>query len=320
MTRKLNIFKSKPLPFCEHYAGQEKHVLKAIEIQQSTTKPFDITIDLEDGIGGGEAQSQLDSVLNLYEHSVAVGTRVGIRSRHPKDPFWLSQVQQLIEHCGNKIAYITLPKLSSEQQAMKAISHIKAISNQCQLTDAIPIHILIENQQALNRVWQIAEIDEVETLDFGLIDFVASYQGAIPASAMQSPGQFDNALVHRAKTEISAACHSNAVIPSHCIAMDMTYDAAYRDAHLAKQMYGYQRMYSIHPSQIEAIVDAMSPSEKEVDAACEILSAAKNAEWAPINWQGQLFDMATYRYHQSILQAALVSGFSFENSVQELLP
>jgi citrate lyase subunit beta/citryl-CoA lyase len=46
-------------------------------------------------------------------------------------------------------------------------------------------------------------------LSFGQMDFTSSHRGAIPAKAMQSPGQFDHPLLRRAKVEISAACHTH---------------------------------------------------------------------------------------------------------------
>ena len=36
----------------------------------------------------------------------------------------------------------------------------------------------------------IAATPWVQVLDFGLMDFVSGHHGAIPASAMRSPGQF----------------------------------------------------------------------------------------------------------------------------------
>ena len=56
--------------------------------------------------------------------------------------------------------------------------------------------------------WAVAGDPRVQSLSFGLMDFVSAHQGAIPASAMSAQGQFEHPLVRRAKLEISAACHA----------------------------------------------------------------------------------------------------------------
>jgi citrate lyase subunit beta/citryl-CoA lyase len=91
----------------------------------------------------------------------------------------------------------------------------------------IPVHVLIETHGALREVWEIAALPGVESLDFGLMDFVSGHHGAIPGSAMKSPGQFDHPLVARAKCEISAAAMANGVVPSHNVTTELK-DIEYR--------------------------------------------------------------------------------------------
>ena len=67
-------------------------------------------------------------------------------------------------------------------------------------------------------------------------------------------------------------------------------------------------MWSIYPTQITAIVDAMKPDLSEVEDAANILLAAQAADWGPIQYKGELHDRATYRYFWEILQKANVTG------------
>jgi citrate lyase subunit beta/citryl-CoA lyase len=85
----------------------------------------------------------------------------------------------------------------------------------------IPVHVLIETPGALHEVWQIAALPHVESIDFGLMDFVSAHHGAIPGSAMRSPGQFAHALIARAKCEIAAAALGNGVIPAHNVTTEL---------------------------------------------------------------------------------------------------
>jgi citrate lyase subunit beta/citryl-CoA lyase len=173
----------------------------------------------------------------------------------------------------------------------------------------IPVHVLIETPGALHDVWQIAALPQVESLDFGLMDFVSAHHGAIPASAMHSPGQFSHPLIARAKCEIAAAALGNGIVPAHNVTTEFR-DATVvaDDARRARQEFGFLRMWSIHPNQIEPIVQAMRPSFDEIFAAATILATASDADWGPIQIDGRLHDRASYRYFWELLQRAHATG------------
>jgi hypothetical protein len=67
-------------------------------------------------------------------------------------------------------------------------------------------------------------------------------------------------------------------------------------------------MWSIHPRQIQPIVEAMRPDFAEVTEASGILLAAQNAHWGPIAWEGKLHDRASYRYYWELLRRAHATG------------
>jgi len=79
-------------------------------------------------------------------------------------------------------------------------------------------------------------------------------------------------------------------------------------ARRAARELGYSRMWSIHPSQIQPIVDAFAPSVAEVDAAIDILLAAQAADWAPIRHHDTLHDRASYRYFWQVIGRARRTG------------
>jgi citrate lyase subunit beta/citryl-CoA lyase len=76
-------------------------------------------------------------------------------------------------------------------------------------------------------------------------------------------------------------------------------------------------MWSIYPTQIQAIVDAMKPNLDEVQDAADILIAAQQAEWGPIQHAGELHDRATYRYYWEVLQKAKVSGINIPAAAEQ---
>ncbi|MBV8634539.1 MAG: CoA ester lyase, partial [Burkholderiaceae bacterium] len=243
--------------------------------------------------------------------------RVGARVHDCDSEFFESDLDLICGKAAQRLAYLVLPKVESVAQVENAIS---MVNRHCGERSRLPIHILIETHGALGDVRAIAALPQVECLSFGIMDFVSAHHGAIPASAMRSPGQFTHPLVARAKLEISAACHAYGKVPSHSVTTEIKDGAVVADdAKRANAEFGYTRMWSIHPEQIKPIVKAMTPSGTEVDEAAEILRQARAADWGPIKHEGRLHDRASYRYYWSIIQRAKLSGAPMPEAASALL-
>ena len=146
------------------------------------------------------------------------------------------------------------------------------------------------------------------------MDFVSGHHGAIPGAAMKSPGQFTHPLVVRAKVEIAAAALANGVVPSHNVTTELKdMELIRHDAERARREFGYLRMWSIHPDQILPIIEAMRPDFSEVEEASDILAAAQEGGWGPIQHRGKLHDRASYRYYWELLQRARSTGMVLPN-------
>ncbi|TRX54975.1 HpcH/HpaI aldolase/citrate lyase family protein [Thalassomonas sp. M1454] len=299
------------IPSCEHFAGSEKLILKAMEMQDKIGPVFDITCDCEDGAAAGSEQEHAEMVGRIIGSEANKHNMMGVRIHDPSHPHWKKDVDILIPACGEKVAYITLPKCTQASQIKDMVTYIQGSAQLHGIKREIPIHVLIETHGALRDVWQLAATPWVQVLDFGMMDFVSGHYGAIPASAMRSPGQFDHALLKRAKTEMVAAALANGVIPCHNVTLDLkNSQQTTDDATRARNEFGFMRMWSIYPTQINAIVDAMKPNYEEVEDADAILLAAQAADWGPIQHKGELHDRATYRYFWELLQRAHVSGIA----------
>jgi len=169
----------------------------------------------------------------------------------------------------------------------------------------VPLHALVETHGALAEVRALAAHPRIESLSFGLMDFVSAHRGAIPPWAMEADGQFDHPLVVRAKLEIAAACHAHGKVPSHGVVTEFKDTAALAEAaRKASQLLGYTRMWSIHPAQVRTIIEAFAPSADEIGRAVAILQAAQAADWAPIRHGDTLHDRASYRYFWQLLERA----------------
>ncbi|HKX43501.1 MAG TPA: aldolase/citrate lyase family protein [Burkholderiaceae bacterium] len=311
-----------PLPVCDHYAGVEARMHKSLALQAELGPVFDVTLDCEDGAPiGGEAE-HARMAAELAMSAANVHGRVGARV-HPVDhPAFAADVSTLVGHAGTRLAYLMVPKVRNVAELERAIAHIDHESRVYALARTIPVHALIETHGALREVEAIAAHPRIESLSFGLMDFVSAHRGAIPAIGMSAEGQFRHPLILRAKLAISAACHAYAKTPSHCVVTEFNdHKAVVAAATRASHELGYTRMWSIHPSQIELIVEAFAPSAAEVEHAIEILVMAQDAQWAPIRHDARgrdtLHDRASYRYFWHVLERAQRTGQPLPAQIRE---
>ena len=305
------------IPSCEHFAGSEKLIVKAMEMQKKLGKVFDITCDCEDGAAAGTEKEHAEMVARLIASQDNEFNMMGVRVHDYSHPHWKKDLDILVPACGDKVAYITLPKCTNGSQIKEMVSYIQGLTKQHKIDREIPIHVLIETHGALRDIWEIAAVDWIQVLDFGMMDFVSGHYGAIPASCMRSPGQFDHAILYRAKSELVAAALANGVVPAHNVTLDLkNTQQTTDDASRARNEFGFMRMWSIYPTQITAIVDAMKPNYEEVEDAQAILLAAQQNSWGPIQHKGELHDRATYRYYWELLQRAHVSGIAVSDEAK----
>lgn len=293
------------LAACEHYAGSEKRILKALELQASGALPFDLTADCEDGAEAGREVEQAEMVAALVGSAHNTRDRVGVRIHDPGHPAWRRDVEIMVGACASRLAYVTIPKAADVDALRAVIATVQEVARGAGRQVPLPVHVLIETHAALRRVWDIAALPQIEVLDFGIMDWISDHGGAIPAAAMRSPGQFEHRLVVRAKAEIAAAALAHGLVAAHNVCTEIADTAVVRaDALRARREFGYQRMWSIHPAQIAPIVEAMRPEAGEVAEAAAILLAAREQGWGPIRHQGRLHDRASYRYHWQVLERA----------------
>jgi citrate lyase subunit beta/citryl-CoA lyase len=297
------------IPTCEHFAGTEERISKALELQNKLGGVFDITMDCEDGAPTGAEQAHAEMDDRMQNSAGNQHNMSGVRIHDYTNEHWKQDVDIIVPGAGERVAYLTIPKTVRARELAEMIDYIRNVGARAGIKREIPIHALMETHGALREIWQIAALPNIQVLDFGLMDFVSAHHGAIPASAMRSPHQFDHALLHRAKAETVAAALANGIVPAHNVTLELKdTDFIYNDAKRAHDEFGFLRQWSIYPAQIEPITRAMAPSHDEVEEAQAILLKAYAADWGPIQHEGNLHDRATYRYYWEQLQRARIQN------------
>lgn len=298
------------LSACEHYAGAERFLRKALELQQQLGGAFDVTVDCEDGARAGAEREQIALAVALLHDPLNRYDRLGVRIHAFHEAVWRQDVDLLLAGAGARVAYLTLPKATSAAQVAAMASYIREASLRHAGGRPVPLHVLIETQGALREVWQIAALPGLEVLDFGLMDFISDHQGAIAESAMRSPEQFEHRLIVRAKTELVAAALAHGLVPAHNVTLALKDGEQTRaDAARAQREFGFQRMWSIYPTQIEAILAGMAPDFSRLPRALALLACAQDAGWGPVAFEGQLHDRGTYRDAWRLVRQARARGW-----------
>lgn len=272
---------------------------------------FDVTLDCEDGapVGGEAEHAALVTELAL---AAAPEARVAVRV-HPVDhPAFDADVATIAGRAGHRLAHLMVPKVETVADVQRAAAALDAAGAR-----ALPLQVLIESPAAVHRAFDIAAHPRVQSISFGLMDFVSAHGGAIPADGMSAAGQFSHPLVLRAKLEIASACHAHGKVPSHCVVTEFKHlDALQQAARKAARELGYTRMWSIHPDQIRPILAAFAPQASEVDTAAALIERALAADWAPVQFEGRLHDRASYRYFWQVLERAHQTGLPLPDKVQ----
>jgi citrate lyase subunit beta/citryl-CoA lyase len=303
------------LPVCDHYCGVEARMRKSLALQAELAEEFgsvvfDVTLDCEDGAPvGGEAEHA--ALVAELASNAGPQARVAVRV-HPVDhPAFKSDVKTIVGQAAKQLRHVMVPKVESVADVEQAVKAIDKAGGK-----KLPLHVLIESPAAVHQAFKIAAHPRVQSLSFGLMDFVSTHGGAIPDSAMTVLGQFEHPLVLRAKLEIAAACHAHGKTPAHCVVTEFkNADALGAAARKAARELGYTRMWSIHPDQIRPILLAFAPEQQDIERAATLIEAAEKAQWAPISHQGSLHDRASYRYYWQVLERAFRTGKTLPASV-----
>jgi len=318
------------LPVCDHYSGIEVRMRKSLQLQAEMTAEFgacvfDVSLDCEDGAPVGGEHDHALMVVALANEAQAAARRAALPAVpriavrvHPVDhAAFEADVAAIVGGAGKSLCHLMIPKVESVADVERAVATVDAAARSAGRAEPLPLQVLLESPAAVHRAFDIAAQPRVQSVSFGLMDFVSAHGGAIPDSAMSSRpdsmtgelGQFSHPLVLRAKLDIASACHAHGKVPSHCVVTEFSDTEAMKAAaRKAAREFGYTRMWSIHPSQIRPILEALAPSGADIERAAAIIQAAESAQWAPVSHGGQLHDRASYRYFWQVLERAHQTG------------
>ena len=137
------------IPACEHFAGSEKLILKALSLQDTIGPVFDITCDCEDGAASGQEREHAEMIVRVLNSEANKHRMAGARIHDYTQPSWKQDIDILVGGAGHLLSYITIPKCTDIGQASEMIAYIQKMAAFHGIKREIPVHILIETHGAL---------------------------------------------------------------------------------------------------------------------------------------------------------------------------
>ncbi len=131
------------IPSCEHFAGSEKLIGKAFQLQEKLGPVFDITCDCEDGAETGKEVEHAEMIVRMVNSDANKCAMAGVRIHDFSHPDWQQDVDILVPGAGQKLTYITIPKTESYDDALVMIEYIQEKAKQAGIEREIPIHVLV---------------------------------------------------------------------------------------------------------------------------------------------------------------------------------
>ena len=126
------------------------------------------------------------------QRASAASARASTTSRHHA---WRSDLDILVGDAGARIAFVTLPKAESAATCSASCTRCARNRARGRASRTIPVSVHDRDaRRACTKRGRSPRCRASMSLDFGTMDFVSAHHGAIPSSAMQSPGQFDHPL------------------------------------------------------------------------------------------------------------------------------
>lgn len=167
------------LPVCDHYSGVEARMRKSLLLQAEMmdefgTCVFDVTLDCEDGAPVGQEAAHARLVASLAR-GAAPGARVAARVHAVDHASFAQDLDIIVGEAGDRLCHLMLPKVESVDDVLLAERHLGRLG--CR---ELPLHVLIESPAAVHRAFDIAAHPRVQSISFGLMDFVSAHGGAIP--------------------------------------------------------------------------------------------------------------------------------------------
>jgi len=226
-----------------------------------------VILDLEDAVAPDDKARARSTIAAWLATSAVARDRVLVRINDASTPWHADDLNLLrqIQPCA-----VMLPKCEAEHQIVAVLS--------C-LTAAATVVVLIESARGVAALPGIAGTPGVSRLAFGALDYMVDLD--VPSD---SP-----ALTHAAIQIAVASRAAGLPKPIAGVTPDMVATRVTSDMHEAMAV-GFGAKMCIHPLQVAAVCQAITPSEQEIVWAQRVLLAWKTGAGGVLQVDGKMVD------------------------------
>ncbi len=266
-----------------------------------------VMFDLEDACAVSqkvEARKTVIEALNTLDFG---GKIRAFRPNNVRTKFFYRDLIEVVEAAGEKIDVIVIPKCYGPEDILFVDRFLSQIEENMNFEPGrIRLEVLIESADAVLHAEQIAKCTpRVSGLIFGTVDFA----GDIGAQELGAE-QFFYYNYAKAKCIVAARAAGVTVVDGVTLAIRNT-EACRRDSTTAARM-GFDGKWAIHPSQIDIINTAFTPTADEIAKAKHIIDEYEKADvqggLGAIVIDDQMVDAASLRVEWKKLAIAQKAG------------
>ena len=243
----------------------------------------EIVVDLEDAVAAGDKDAARERVVAAL--ASWTGRAVSVRVNAPRSP-WCHRDIAALAALPDRPAAIVVPKVEGAGDLAFVERLLDGVEAAAGRTRPLRVQALIETAAGLAAAREIAAASErLDALILGYADLAASLgRSAAGARDLDAWRPAQELLL------LAARAHGLQAIdgPHLGIAVDDAFTAAVARA----RDLGFDGKWAIHPSQVEALTTAFTPTEEELAGARDVIAALDAADRGAVALDGQMLDEA----------------------------
>ncbi|AMB87836.1 citrate lyase [Pseudomonas agarici] len=247
-----------------------------------------VIFDLEDSVAAHRKDVARRCVIDALP---AAGKDIIVRINASMSPWYKEDVQALrdLRERSGIDPLILLPKAEEIQQLLAL--------------DDFQVIVLCETAKGVINAYQLAQAQNCMALFWGGEDLIADLGGR---SSRDSSGNYYPVVEHARTTILLAAgqCAKPAIDAVHIDIADV--DGLARESKQAVDV-GFTAKACIHPSHVNVIRNAFSPSEEQRLWATQVVAAMQSTAGAVVSLNGRMIDEPLLKQALRVLQAPSVT-------------
>lgn len=287
------------------------HSLKMMA-KAAASSADEVILDLEDSCAVSQKIPARATLIQALQTLDFGGKTRAIRPNNIRTKYFYRDLIEVLEAAGESVDVVVVPKVYGPEDVLFVDRLISQIEENCGYEPGrIKMEVLIESARALLHAEAIASCSpRMASLIFGIAD----YAGDVGAKEL---GREQFSVFHYPKAHTIAAARAAGIDVIDNVTLHFRDLAQVKADAEAGAKLGFDGKWAIHPSHIEPIHAAYTPSHDELVRALEIREAYRKADHesglGAIVYGDEMVDAATLRIEWKKLAIARRAGLIDEH-------